>query len=141
YYVEKVTQHNWHVDKDGYPRTNIRLSDGRWTTLRLHNLISPPPLGQVNDHWNGVKLDCRKENLRLCTQPENRRSNRKQKNNTTGYRGVRWAGREARWVAMIGFESQEICLGYYRDKEEAAYAYDQAALQLFGEYARPNLLC
>ncbi|MDP9367641.1 MAG: AP2 domain-containing protein [Chloroflexota bacterium] len=35
---------------------------------------------------------------------------------------------------------QKFNLGTYATAEEAAYVYDQAAVQLFGEFARPNLL-
>jgi len=87
-----------------------------------------------------VKLDCRKEYLRPATTAQNGYNYRKPRNDTSGYKGVRWANKR-RWVAMIGCQGQEFCFGYFIEKDEAAYVYDQVALQLQGarqEFARAS---
>lgn len=53
------------------------------------------------------------------------------------YKGVCWRKRCKCWRAKICLE-KHIHLGNYEDEKEAALAYDKAALQLFGEYARTN---
>ena len=40
-------------------------------TYKIHNIIMKPPKGFVIDHINGLPIDNRKCNLRICTQAEN----------------------------------------------------------------------
>ena len=42
------------------------------------------------------------------------------------------------WVACIQVDGVRVDLGRYTDEQEAAYVYDQAAMQLRGEYANLN---
>jgi hypothetical protein len=58
-------------------------------------------------------------------------------NNTSGYRGVTWF--QNKWRASIKINSRRIFLGYFISKEDAARAYDRAALEYFGEFAVLNL--
>lgn len=90
------------------------------------------------DHRNGDRLDNRRENLRPATVAQNganRRTNRGPK--TSRFKGVR-RGRADRWRAHIGVGGRVIQLGTFATEEDAARAYDDAARQHFGEYARPN---
>ena len=59
--------------------------------------------------------------------------------NTSGYRGVTWCKRYGTWQAQIQVAGKRQFLGYFAAKEEAARAYDVAAQEAFGEYARLNL--
>ena len=43
-----------------------------------------------------------------------------------------------KWSARITINSSRIYLGTYDHEEEAALAYDLAAKDMFGEYARLN---
>ena len=90
------------------------------------------------DHINGNPLDNRKSNLRICTNAENQRNRGVNKNNTSGYKGVCWAKQNKKWKARIKHNGKLIHLGYYKDKEEAARAYDKKAKELHGEYAYLN---
>jgi hypothetical protein len=56
--------------------------------------------------------------------------------NTSGYKGV--ARYKHKWQAYIGANSKFIHLGLFDSKEAAAHAYDQAALQYHGKFARLN---
>ncbi len=58
----------------------------------------------------------------------------KQKNNTSGFRGVYWNKHAKKWVSIIGIKGKLIHLGYYINIEEAAKAYKNKAMELFGEY-------
>jgi hypothetical protein len=106
--------------------------------LRMHRLIMQPRPDQVVDHINGDGLDNRRANLRICTQAENAR-NRRKGTGTSRYKGVSLAkGRTKPWRAQIRVGDQVRNLGYFADEGEAARAYDAAASQLFGDFARLN---
>lgn len=53
-----------------------------------------------------------------------------------GYRGVQAVG--DRWQAEIKHQKRRIPLGFYDTADEAGFAYDKAALELYGEKAQLN---
>lgn len=94
------------------------------------------------DHRNGVRNDNRIKNLREATPHQNGMSVGMQKNNSSGYKGVTkaksrgvWHGR---WQAQIGAHNQHFHLGFFKDPARAAKAYDKAARQQFGKFAKTN---
>ena len=151
---DKVIAHKWCVSetkKDRfYVRTHIPHPDGGWyyppngnrgrrrATLPIHRLIMDAPKGMEVDHINGNPLDNRKSNLRICTIAENLRNKGAGKNNTSGYKGVSWVKRNKRWLAQIKHNGKQVYIGHYKNKEEAARAYDKKAKELHGEYAYLN---
>lgn len=60
-------------------------------------------------------------------------------NNRSGYKGVRWHKRDKKWVAQITLEGTRTHLGYFDSASDAARAYDEAAKQLHGPFAKTNL--
>lgn len=56
------------------------------------------------------------------------------------YEGVSYKERFKKYIARIvpGKGEKRIILGYYNTAEEAAAAYDKAAIFYHGEYARTN---
>jgi hypothetical protein len=111
----------------------VYVVSGAKKVVAMHRLITGAPKGLVVDHINGNRLDNRKENLRVCTHAQNlmnRASKRK-------FKGVRL--REGgRWQAAIRVGGVRHCLGGFETAEEAARAYDDAAVRLHGEFARLN---
>ncbi|WP_298585163.1 hypothetical protein [uncultured Kocuria sp.] len=61
-------------------------------------------------------------------------------NNTSGYKGVSKAKTALAYTARIGFRGEKVYIGYYADPLEAAWMYDQWALELHGEFAQTNLI-
>ena len=59
---------------------------------------------------------------------------------SSGFRGVIWEPRYKRWVAKIHDNKKQIYIGMFKDSLEAAYIYDQFAIQIFGDRAKLNLL-
>ena len=91
------------------------------------------------DHINGDPLDCRRANLRLATNQQNARNNRGHRRRTTPYKGVSPSGRVSKpWSAKITVEGRTVNLGRFTNAEAAARAYDRAAIEYFGEFARLN---
>lgn len=127
-----------HVDNRGYFRIKV---DGK-KYLR-HRLIwlwmtGAFPVRHI-DHINGDRTDNRWDNLREATPVQNGGNQRIAKNNTSGFKGVHWSKDRKCWIASVRFNKMRYHLGGFSRKVDAARAYDQTAIRLFGEYARPNL--
>jgi hypothetical protein len=109
----------------------------------LHRLIMDCPKGMVVDHINGDTLDNRKSNLRICTKLQNQYNQKKHKGNKhSKYKGVtlRKELKSKPWEAFIYANRTHRRLGYFATEIEAAEAYNKAALQMYGEYAKLNEL-
>jgi hypothetical protein len=94
-------------------------------------------------HRNGDPLDCRRENLVVRTMQQQLFGNRKMgtvngRKYTSRFKGVCWAAREEKWLANIQKDGKARRLGTFHDELAAAQVYDEAAREMFGEYARVN---
>lgn len=90
------------------------------------------------DHVNGNGLDNRRGNLRLCTRKENARNSSCHFDGSSRFHGVSWYARDGIWVAQIWLAPKNVYLGRFSDEIMAAKAYDAAAKEYFGVYARLN---
>lgn len=96
------------------------------------------PLDGHIDHENTIKSDNRLINLRRADKVKNGANRRKNKNNTSGYKGVtRNNGKRIkRWTAQINVDGKHIYLGDFHTPEEAHASYTEAAIRAYGEFAR-----
>jgi hypothetical protein len=95
------------------------------------------PKEQV-DHINNVRDDNRILNLREATSFENQCNRKPQVGCSSKYKGVSYKKQDCKWQAQIQINYKNIYLGLYHNEEEAALAYNKAALEHFGEYAKIN---
>ncbi len=102
----------------------------------LHRYIMGFPEGKMVDHINRDRLDNRKSNLRICSHHENARNCNKRSTNTSGYKGVTRVGNG--WMAQTTVLGTHKYLGWFKDKKEAAKAYNSFAKEQFGEFAALN---
>lgn len=129
----------WFVRVDGrtvYAQGNIRRSDGGRSAQYMHKFLTGWP---ETDHRNGDGLDNRRVNLRCATRTQNNANSRLRSDNTSGFKGVLWNRQRRRWYARITIDGRQRHLGSFGDPGEAARAYDAAAREVFGEFARLNL--
>lgn len=138
---EALSKFKWHaaVRNKGlghYARRSAIGKDGKSRTIRMHRQIMGFHLPMI-DHENGNGLDNRRENLRSCPgNSENQVNQALRRNNTTGATGVvRHCGK---YRAQIRIRQQFICLGVHPTLDEAALAYNKAAVRFFGDFARLN---
>lgn len=135
--ADAILVHKWCCDPLGYAMRRQVVACGRQTTVRLHRQIMNAQPGEIVDHINGNPLDNRKENLRICTMRQNRQNSAKHQGRSR-YKGVTMD--RDQWRARIRIDGKLISLGHYESEQMAAIAYNAAAMQAFGEYARLNTI-
>lgn len=102
----------------------------------LHHGLPPTP---VIDHKDGDPSNNRIENLRAASRVLNAQNSRPHRDAISQFRGVsRSKSPRSPWRARICAGRQELDLGWFRTEVEAALAYDTAARNLHGEFARLN---
>ncbi len=136
--LDRVRQYSWELLVTGYIGHRHK-KNYKMTRFLLHRFILNAAKGQRVDHINGNPLDNRKSNLRFCNQSQNNMNARLRKTSKSGFKGVSWENRSKKWRAVICL-SGNIELGRFESKIEAAKVYNAKALELFGEFARFNVI-
>jgi len=151
---EDLSQWKWyaipHHSGGFYAFANIRedgkppRSPGTYGTyipikkVAMHRLIMGFPADQV-DHINGNKLDNQRHNLRTANGSQNCANNPGRKHRQRSrYKGVYRA--YGSWYAQITVNRVTQSLGGFDTEEAAAQAYNEAAIEAWGPYARLNEL-
>lgn len=126
------------VSACGYLRMSLTV-DGVFKTIFVHRLawfIHYNELPNVIDHVDGDKLNNKISNLRSCTQQQNSLNSRKQKNNTSGFKGVSWNKISKKYATTIRVNGKSKFLGLFDCPKEASKVYEAKAKELFGEFYR-----
>lgn len=90
------------------------------------------------DHIDSNGINNQRSNLRKCTHQQNVCNRSKAKTTTSIYLGVHWKKDRNKWRAAIKSNDSLTHLGYYQNQEEAALAYNKAAISIHGEFAKLN---
>lgn len=92
------------------------------------------------DHENHDGLDNRRQNLRAASKADNCRNKSHRKGTSSKYHGVCWHKATSKWIVKICVDYTEIHLGIFDKEEDAALAYNVAALKYFGKFANINII-
>ena len=107
--------------------------------VSMHREIMKPIKGYCVDHKDGDGLNNKRDNLRIVTIAENNYNKSKSRRTLSSqYKGVSIDKRTNKWRVIIYYKYRKIHLGMFDDEIEAAKAYDEAAKELYGKYAKLN---
>jgi hypothetical protein len=122
-------------------RSPYRVVRVRGRMYFAHRIIFAIMTGEVPheiDHINGDGLDNRWCNLRACSKGQNNANMRKRRGTRSAYKGVTFYKPGLKhWRARITIPGRPPwTIGYFHTEEEASAAYQAAAQEHFGEFAR-----
>jgi len=136
---EWLNQWKWYAHAHGkrWYAERINWNKGKPFFIRMHRVIMNTPVGMETDHIDMDGLNNQRSNLRVCTRLDNIHNQKARKlSDRHPFKGVYQKG--GKWVVRIRVNRKEILVGSFKDKVEAAHAYDNAARKYHGEFARTN---
>ena len=126
------SRQSWYVDNYGYA---LNGNNKKMHTL----LVQCDDKTKVIHHINSNTLDNRRENLAVVSRTINAHQKKKQTNSTSKYFGVSKIGHK--WTARVSKDGKMYRTGYYENEKDAARAYNEKALELYGEvFANLNVI-
>jgi len=129
-----------HVLRWNCSRNKVRSCLGGEAVTIVELVVPPAPFGFMWDHIDGNIHNNLKSNLRIATRSQNGANRRLGSNNTSGFKEVSWNTAVCKWLARIMVNGSSQHLGYFNDPVRAAFEYNVAATQHFGEFAHLNVL-
>lgn len=123
------------IRSDGYVKITIggqRYYAHRLAWLYMYGEVSAATIDHIDMNPSNNKIS----NLRQATHSENKWNTRKRRDNTSGFKGVRWHQVHKKWYARITYLGKEFFIGHFDTAEQASTAYNDKARELFGEFYR-----
>lgn len=127
---------HWKLLANGY----VMAQRGNFT-IYLHRLIAGAGPDELVDHIDQDPLNNRTNNLRIATKGQNganRGADRRRLGTSSHHKGVSWQKARSCWCAYIHVNGKTRYLGRFPTEGDAALAYNKAALETWGEFARLN---
>lgn len=141
---DEVSAYTWALHVKGYAYSRFWNGEG-YTTVYMHRLLvgAVKGDGMEADHWDHGGLNNQRHNIRLATKSQNKWNMKiptRKGGKSSRFKGVHFAKDREKWVAGIGLSGRTKYIGIFEHEEEAAKAYNIAAVQHFGEFACLNPL-
>lgn len=140
---EELNKFKWHASKgkrDGFYALRKAYYHPGCETIAMQRQIMGLRRGDKKqvDHINHNTLDNRKENLRLCTNSQNRRNARGNLNTSSKFKGVSFSADKNKYEVYIWINNKNMYLGCFKNEHIAAFVYNIFALLYYGEFAYIN---
>lgn len=126
----------WYYGNHGYAQRKTRQN----SAVLLHRYVMSRKLGrdltskEYVDHISGVKLDCTRANLRLCTMSQNLANAKIRTDNKSGHRGITLDKRNGHYTAQVYVNCKKYHLGSFKTLEEAVKARRDKELEMYGSF-------
>lgn len=131
----RVTAYIWYAgERRGL---TYAFTDSLGKSTAMHRFLLDVGKGIEVDHIDGNGLNNTRSNLRIATHRQNLQNRRPTAGRYT-YKGVSYHDHSSLYRARITVNGKQLNLGYFKCSIEAAQAYDKAAKEHFGEFARTN---
>jgi hypothetical protein len=133
---ERVGQWVWHVIPQSPGSNKFRVRGyhkvSSFKRQYLHRVVLDLSDSRVEvDHIDGNPLNNTRANLRVLGRTQNQRNRTKNRNNTSGRKGVTRRGK--RWIAQLSIAGGVgIYIGMFDTLQEAGDAYDATAKEWYG---------
>jgi len=124
-YEDAISSGPWLCSDGKAIRFIERDVNGKSVVEYLHRRILPPIPGYEVDHKDGNGLNNTRKNLRYLTHSQNIHNRDKQKNNTTGYIGVRYSISAQGYQSSTQIDGKRTYHGTFKTAIEAAVARDE----------------
>ncbi len=135
---EELSKFKWSIIKNKIGKFYAIRNFGKKGYELMHRRLTNASKGDIVDHKNRNSLDNRKLNLRLCTRSQNGANSSSRLKSTSQYLGVSKMS-NGKWRADIQKDKKTKYIGSYEFEEDAAIAYDNAAILAHGAFANLNL--
>jgi hypothetical protein len=136
---DRINKYHWYCFGSDSQLTQIVTTIDK-IRYKLPNFILNLPNNLIIDHKDGNRENNQEENLRPCTKNQNHWNSGLYANNTSGYKGVTWDKSTSRWLVQIRHYNKKIYVMRTKNPIEGAKAYNAKAIELFGEFARLNII-
>jgi hypothetical protein len=139
---DALSKYKWFYSTTGYAARTVYLGreNGKEIkkNVKMHREILSAAPSSIVDHIDGNPLNNTRSNLRIATPAENVRNKRKNGTKKTKYKGVYLRPENGTWRVKIEKNGKQYNIGHFSSEREAAIAYNKAALEMFGEFAKLN---
>lgn len=129
-WLSKFTWCSSYMKKSGlfYAITGSHNRDFLGSTL-MHRAIMKPDKTMQVDHIDHNTLNNQKNNLRICSNHENHKNIRLQKNNKSGICGVYFYPKRNKYAAYIQVNGKSKFIGHFDNIDDASSARKLAEIQ------------
>lgn len=148
---ETLNQWEWHAVKSKrthYAERRMTV-DGKKIHVSMHRFLTKAGSSVLVDHIDHNGLNNQRSNLRACSFAENNAN--KTGHGMSKYRGVSFKERRVKnkagnvvsyayWAVAIQINGKPKHLGYFKNEDDAALAYNKAAITVYGQFANLNVI-
>lgn len=135
-----LMQWAWYTHRSGkhtfYAARKEKIN-GVYVTIYMHRVIMETPNDLEVDHINGIGYDNQRSNMRNCSTEQNARNRILSEGQDKGLTYVHSRGK---YQVQLRTKGVKHWIGYFKTREEAVLAYNEAARKYHGEFAYQNEL-